>query len=264
MNPKNICVHPRSSAVQKSHPPSTSASALWLCALLAIAMHGALLFAWRYSPKESAAATIEGDSVEVSLVESAAAATAALAEPRPPATTPEPVQEPLPVPAQVPLPEPPKKEPAMTLPEPPKPKPTPHPASAATPSPKATQKSATTAKISAAKNPSTATGTTGSASSPTGTTAAGAGSGRSAKASWVVRPAAAYPPESRAAGERGVVILRLVVDGNGRPSGVSVVKSSGYPRLDRAAVEAGWRCRVRDAAPGSHLDAPVRFNLGDR
>ena len=73
----------------------------------------------------------------------------------------------------------------------------------------------------------------------------------------------AYPPESRAAGEQGVVILRLTVDGSGRPTAVSVAKSSGHPRLDRAAIEAGWRCRVRDAAPGSHLDAPVRFNLRD-
>ena len=88
--------------------------------------------------------------------------------------------------------------------------------------------------------------------------------GKNAKASYVVRPIASYPPESRTAGEQGVVILRLTVDGNGRPTAVSIAKSSGFPRLDRAAVEAGWRCRVRDAAAGSHLDAPVRFNLGDR
>jgi protein TonB len=87
--------------------------------------------------------------------------------------------------------------------------------------------------------------------------------GKGAKASYVVRPVASYPAESRAAGEHGVVILRLVVDGNGRPTSVTVGRSSGYPRLDRAAIEAGWRCRVRDAAPGSHLDAPVRFNLSD-
>ena len=248
-------------AARKSHPPVVDGSTLWLCAALAIAAHTALLFAWKFAPEESAAATIEGDSVEVSLVESAAAATAAVAEPQPPAAKPEAVPEPMPDPAPVPPPEPPKKEPLMTLPEPPKPKPTPRPASAATPSPKAAQKSASTAKIPAAKNSATATGSTGGASSPTGTTTAGAGSGKSAKASWVVRPAAAYPPESRAAGEHGVVILRLIVDGNGRPSGVSVLKSSGYPRLDRAAVEAGWRCRVRDATAGSHLDAPVRFNL---
>ncbi len=61
----------------------------------------------------------------------------------------------------------------------------------------------------------------------------------------------------------GIVMLRLTVDGSGRPTAVSIAKSSGYPRLDRAATGAGRRCRVRDAAPGSHLDAPVRFNLRD-
>jgi protein TonB len=82
--------------------------------------------------------------------------------------------------------------------------------------------------------------------------------------SYVVRPVAPYPPESRAAGEQGTVILRLIVDGSGRPTSVGIAKSSGHPRLDRAAVEAGWRCRVRDAAPGQRLEAPVRFNLNDR
>ncbi len=257
-------------------PPVIDGSTLWLCAALAIAAHAALLFAWKFAPEEeSAAAMVEGDSVEVALVESAAAASAAasaaVAETQP-AAKPEPVPEtkpePMPDPAPVPPPEPPKKEPEMTLPEPPKPKPTPRPAPSApkaAPSPKTAPKPASTTKSPAANSSATAaTSTSGGASSPTGTSAAGTGSGKNAKASWVVRPAAAYPPESRAAGEHGTVILRLVVDGSGRPTGVSVVKSSGFPRLDRAAIQAGWRCRVRDAAPGSHLDAPVRFNLGDR
>lgn len=242
-------------AAQKSHPPVIDGSTLWLCAALAVAAHAALLFAWKYAPEKNAAAIIEGDSVEVALVESAPAAAAAISEPAPPAAKPELVSEP----ATVPLPEPPKKEPEITLPEPPKPKPTPRPASNATPSPRAAQKPASTAKIPAAKNPAPSAGSTGGASSSTGTTTTG--SGKSAKAGWLVRPAAAYPPESRAAGEHGVVILRIVVDGSGRPTSVSVAKSSGHPRLDRAAIEAGWRSRVRDAAPGSHLDAPVRFSL---
>ena len=238
-------------AARELHPPAT----LWLCAALAVAVHGAVLFAWKYAPEESAAATIEGDSVEVSLVESAPAAAAAVAEPQPPVAQPEP--------EIVPPPEPPKKEPEMALPEPPKPTPPPRPASAATPSPKATPQPASARKNPAPRN-STAAGTTGGASAPTGIASGSAGAGRSAKATYVVRPVASYPPESRAAGEHGVVILRLVVDGNGRPTSVAVGRSSGHPRLDRAAVEAGWRCRVRDAAPGSHLDAPVRFSLSDR
>ena len=220
-------------AAHESHPPAAGSATLWLCAAFAVALHGALLFAWKYAPEESAAAAIEGDSVEVALVESAPVA-AAVTEPEP---------------AIVPPPEPPKKAPEMVLPEPPKPTPPPRTASARrTPAPRN----------------STAAGTTGGASAPAGAAAGGTSAGKIAKATYVVRPVASYPPESRAAGEQGVVILRLVVDGNGRPTSVTVGRSSGYPRLDLAAVEAGWRSRVRDAAPGSHLDAPVRFDLSDR
>jgi protein TonB len=236
-------------AARELHPPAT----LWLCAALAVALHGALLFAWRMAPEESPASAIEGDSVEVALVESGPAAEA-VAVPEPPVVPPEPV------PIPPPDPEPPKKEPEMALPEPLKPKPTPPPRTAPS-SPKATPQPA---RRPSSQPSSTAAATTGGASAPAGTSAGGAGIGRSAKATYVIRPVAAYPPESRAAGEHGVVILRLVVDGSGRPTSVTVGRSSGYPRLDRAAVEAGWRCRVRDAAPGSHLDAPVRFNLADR
>ena len=228
------------------HPPAT----LWLCAALAVALHGAILFAWKFAAAESPADTIEGDSVEVMLVESAPGAAAAVVEPPP-------VAPPEPVPAS--MPEPAKKEPEMTLPEPPKPKPAPRSVPAATFLPKPTPRPATARRNPAPQN-FTAAGITGGASAPTGTAAVG----KSAKATYIVRPTASYPPESRAAGEHGVVILRLVVDGNGRPASVTVGRSSGYPRLDRAAVEAGWRARVRDAAPGSRLDAPVRFNLTDR
>ena len=243
-------------AARASHSHTSGDTALWLCALFAIALHGTLLFAWKIVPEESPAAVIEGDSMDVALVESAPAA-AAIAEPQPP--TPAVVP---PEPEPVPPPEPPTKEPEMVLPEPPKPTPPPRTASAVTPPPKATPQTAPT-KRTPSQRTSTSAGTTGGASAPAGTAAGGAGIGKIAKATYIVRPVAAYPPESRAAGEQGVVMLRLTVDGSGRPTAVSVAKSSGYPRLDRAAIEAGWRSRVRDAAPGSHLDAPVRFNLHD-
>jgi len=244
-------------AARESHPPAASNATLWVCATLALTVHGALLFAWKILPEESAAA-IEGDSVEVALVDSAPAA-ASTAETPPPVT---PVEN-----TPVPPPEPPKKEPEMTLPESPKPTPTHtpplHTASTAPLSPKANPQPTGARKNPAPRN-SAAVGTTGGASAPAGTSAGGAGVGKNAKASYVTRPIATYPPESRAAGEQGTVILRLVVDGSGQPTSVSVAKGSGFPRLDRAAVEAGWHCRVRNAAAGSHLNAPVRFNLSDR
>ena len=241
-------------AARASHPPAVGDTALWLCALLAIVLHVALLFAWRIVPEENQASMIEGDSVEVALVESAPVAS--VAEALPPTSA---VVSTDPVPPPEPVPE---KKPEMELPEPPKPKPMPRPASTAAPLPKATPQPAP-AKRTTSPRASASAGTTGGANAPAGTAAGGTGAGKIAKTSYVIRPIAAYPPESRAAGEQGVVILRLTVDGSGRPTAVSVTKSSGYPRLDRTATEAGWRCRVRDAAPGSHLDAPVRFDLRD-
>ena len=47
-----------------------------------------------------------------------------------------------------------------------------------------------------------------------------------------------YPPASRRAGEEGTGIFRVLVDTNGHPLDVQVLKSSGFPRLDEAAVAA--------------------------
>ncbi len=47
-----------------------------------------------------------------------------------------------------------------------------------------------------------------------------------------------YPPASRRAGEEGTGVFRVLVDANGRPQEVTVLKSSGFPRLDEAAVTA--------------------------
>lgn len=243
-------------AACESRPPAANSATLWLCAALAIAMHGAILFAWTIARDESPASAIEGDSVEVALVASGPNdALEAVAVPEPPVVPPEPAPA-----IPPPEPEPPMKEPEMTLPELPTPKPTPPPRTAP-PLPKATPQPA---KRPSSHRSSTAAATPGGASAPAGIAAGGAGVGKSAKATYITRPVASYPPESRAAGEHGVVVLRLVVDAGGRPTSVTVGRSSGFPRLDRAAVEAGWRCRVRDAAPGSRLDAPVRFNLSDR
>ena len=50
-----------------------------------------------------------------------------------------------------------------------------------------------------------------------------------------------YPPASRRAGEAGTVQLRCFVKEDGRCSEVSVVKSSGFDKLDEAAVKEAQR-----------------------
>ena len=53
-----------------------------------------------------------------------------------------------------------------------------------------------------------------------------------------------YPPASRRAGEAGTVTLQVFVQENGRAGEVKVAKSSGFEKLDEAAVkevQRNWR-----------------------
>lgn len=75
-----------------------------------------------------------------------------------------------------------------------------------------------------------------------------------------------YPVESRRRHEEGTVRLRLIITADGAVKDVSVSRSSGFERLDKAALEAvrKWRfkARVRDGVAVEAiglLDIP--FNL---
>jgi len=64
-----------------------------------------------------------------------------------------------------------------------------------------------------------------------------------------------YPPSSRRAGEAGTVILEVYVLENGRVGDARIKQSSGYPRLDEAAlreVKRNWRL-----VPGTENGKPV-------
>lgn len=64
-----------------------------------------------------------------------------------------------------------------------------------------------------------------------------------------------YPPASRRAGEAGTVQLRCFVKEDGRCSEVAVVKSSGFEKLDEAAVkevQRNWKF-----VPGKEDGKPV-------
>jgi protein TonB len=53
-----------------------------------------------------------------------------------------------------------------------------------------------------------------------------------------------YPPAARRAGEEGTVTLKVFVTEGGRAGQVEVAKSSGFPKLDEAAVkevQRNWR-----------------------
>lgn len=58
------------------------------------------------------------------------------------------------------------------------------------------------------------------------------------------RRAPAYPPMSRRLGETGKVVLRVTLNAQGRVAKATVNQSSGFNRLDEAALAAvrEWRC----------------------
>lgn len=62
-----------------------------------------------------------------------------------------------------------------------------------------------------------------------------------------------YPVESRRKKEQGTVELLLVLGPDGRVETISVARSSGFPRLDEAALSAvrrwRWAPTIRDGAP---------------
>lgn len=71
-------------------------------------------------------------------------------------------------------------------------------------------------------------------------------------------PPPPYPPLSIENRETGSVRLQVVVETDGRPSLVKLIKSSGYPRLDRSAlktVKEQYRFK-----PASRLGVPIKSN----
>lgn len=64
-----------------------------------------------------------------------------------------------------------------------------------------------------------------------------------------------YPPQSKRLGEEGAVILRLYILEDGRVGDAQVATSSGFPRLDEAALKQAkraWRFQ-----PGTEGGKPV-------
>ena len=75
-----------------------------------------------------------------------------------------------------------------------------------------------------------------------------------------------YPAASRRAGEEGTGVFRVLVDPNGRPQDVSVVTSTGHPRLDEAAMTAIKKWAFKAAMQGgqavqSYTKVQVKFEL---
>lgn len=68
-------------------------------------------------------------------------------------------------------------------------------------------------------------------------------------------PQPQYPPQARRNGEIGVVMIRFLIDVDGRAVDSAVERSSGFPALDEAARAALTLCRFK---PGSVDGVPER------
>lgn len=180
---------------------------------------------------------------------------------------PDPV-EPLPIePEPEPEPEPVKIEPKPVVPpqktiQPPKPKKTPAPVKPSSSSvPKKTPSSLPTGP----RTPSSATGVK-PATIPLGQTAPKRSSGGDAIVLRRVKPS--YPSLSRRKGEQGSVTLEVLVKADGSAGTVTVKTSSGFSRLDKAAVNAvrRWRFephKINGLATDHQYDIVVNFSLAE-
>ncbi len=86
-------------------------------------------------------------------------------------------------------------------------------------------------------------------------------------ADYLRNPSPGYPRASRSLGEEGTVRLRIEVSAEGKPLQVLIEKTSGFPRLDRAAQEtvaSSWRfvpARRGQQAVTAWVIVPVTFSL---
>jgi protein TonB len=85
-------------------------------------------------------------------------------------------------------------------------------------------------------------------------------------AAYLHNPAPTYPSSSRRAGEQGRVLLRVLVSTNGNAETVELENSSGFEKLDDAAMKAvkKWRfipAKRSNEAISGYVIVPVKFSL---
>lgn len=184
-------------------------------------------------------------------------------------------EPPAPVAPPAPVPEPPKPTPK---PEPPKPKPTPQPIQKAPPLPKAiadptpapdaptgTLESDPAPAVQEAPSPPPAPAPAPAPAAPVKPSGSEVQL-PSSNAAYLNNPRPSYPSISRRMNEQGKVMLRVLVDENGVPQQIEIKESSGFDRLDKAALASVRQWRFvpgkRNGVPEAMWNiVPVNFVL---
>lgn len=83
---------------------------------------------------------------------------------------------------------------------------------------------------------------------------------------YLNNPAPEYPRMSKRAGEQGRVLMKVLVTTEGMPASVDIQKSSGFERLDAAAINAVKQWRFEPARKGgkavsAYVLVPLSFTL---
>lgn len=170
--------------------------------------------------------------------------------------------------------------PAAARPQPAKPQPPVKPAAQPSPTPAASSKPQPPAALPAAV-PTQAPSTQAPASQA-GAAAASAAAGSatatvapasparielpSSSADYLNNPRPAYPGLSKRLGEEGKVVLRVLIEADGSASKAEIRSSSGYDRLDQAALQTVLRWRYLPGKRGGVAEAmwfnvPINFVL---
>lgn len=86
-------------------------------------------------------------------------------------------------------------------------------------------------------------------------------------ADYLANPKPSYPSLSRRLGEEGTVRLNILVNPDGSVAQLELAKSSGYPRLDRSAidtVQSSWKfepARQGGMPVAAWVIVPIQFTL---
>ncbi|MFN3610586.1 energy transducer TonB [Tepidimonas sp.] len=237
---------PGRATTHRTRLPGTVAGVLAAHAAALWAVHGA----WSArSPSPPAPTVVQATLLPASSAAAPAPPAASVEAPSPPqgqrprplAVAKRPPSAPAPAPSAMPAPNapPPSVVPAASPPGP------------ADPAPAAAAALSSVAPLPSAGSASTAPATDGS------TATAAAAPARidlpSASAAYLSNPPPPYPPLSRRLGEQGKVVVRVRIEADGTASAAEVRTSSGFERLDQAALQTVLRWKY---VPGKRNGVP--------